>query len=168
MKANFRRAVNSQAEEPALFQKTNSGGRMKSSTKVILRSLLGLIFLVFGLNKFFHFIPNPPEAPAAMNLFIALFKTGYFFPLLATTEVTTSVLLLSGFMVPFALILIAPVIVNIFMFHFFLAPGGLPLVAILIALEIALAWMHRDAYAPLFSGSHPMPVRASMGAEVHA
>ena len=142
---------------------------MKSSMiKVILRSLLGLIFLVFGLNKFFHFIPNPPEPPAAMDFFIALFKTGYFFPLLAATEVTTGVLLLSGFMVPFALVLIAPVIVNIFMFNFYLAPGGLPIAAVVIALEITLAWMHRDAYAPLFSGSHSMPARASMGAEVHA
>jgi putative oxidoreductase len=142
---------------------------MKSSiTKVILRSLLGLIFLVFGLNKFLNFIPNPPEPPAAMDFFGALFRTGYFLPLLASTEVISSILLLTGMMVPLALTLLAPVIVNIFMFHLFLAPAGLPIVAILAVLELALAWMHREAFAPLFSSSGSVSAPTSMRAEVHA
>jgi putative oxidoreductase len=141
---------------------------MKSSIpKVILRSLLGLVFLVFGLNKFLHFIPNPPEPPAAMEFFGALFKTGYLFPLLASTEVISGGLLLTGMMVPFALVLLAPVIVNIFMFHFFLAPAGLPVAMVLVVLEIVLAWMHREAYAPLFSG-RPATARTPMSAEAHA
>lgn len=142
---------------------------MKSSlTKVILRSLLGLVFLVFGLNKFLHFIPNPPEPPAAMDFFGALFRTGYFLPLLASTEVISSVLLLTGMMVPLALVLLAPVIVNIFMFHLFLAPGGLPIAIPLVVLEIVLAWMHRDSYGPLFSSGRPLTARTSMSAEAHA
>ncbi len=142
---------------------------MKSSiTTVILRSLLGLIFLIFGLNKFFHFIPNPAEPPAAMDFFGALFRSGYFFPLLAGTEVISGALLLTGMMVPFALVLIAPVIVNIFMFHLFLAPGGLPIAVVLVALEVILAWMHRDAFAPLFSGSRAMATQGAMRAEAHA
>ncbi len=51
-------------------------------------------------------------------------------------------------MVPFALVLLAPVIVNIFMFHFFLAPAGLPIALVVVAFEVILAWMHRDAFAP--------------------
>jgi uncharacterized membrane protein YphA (DoxX/SURF4 family) len=137
-------------------------------TKVILRSLLGLIFLVFGLNKFLHFIPNPPEPPAAMDLFGALFKTGYFLPMLASTEVVSAVLLLTGTFVPFALILIAPVIVNISMFHLFLAPSGLPIAAVLVVLEVALAWMHRDAYTPLFSRSTTQTAGSAMSAPAHA
>jgi DoxX len=135
---------------------------MNSSTiiKATLRSLLGLAFLVFGLNKFLHFIPNPAEPPAAMEFFGALFKTGYFLPLLATTEVVSGGLLLANVMVPFALVLLAPVIVNIFMFHLFLAPGGLPIAAIFAALEITLAWLYRDAYAPLFSNTRRTTVRA--------
>src|ERR1700732_1227510 len=125
---------------------------MRSSTvTIILRSLLGLVFVVFGLNKFLHFIPNPAEPPAALDFFGALFRTGYFIPLLASTEIVSGALLLTGIFVPFALVLIAPVIVNIFMFHLFLAPSGLPLALIVIALEVALIWMHRDAFAPLFS-----------------
>jgi uncharacterized membrane protein YphA (DoxX/SURF4 family) len=139
-----------------------------STTKVILRSLLGLAFLVFGLNKFLHFIPNPAEPPPAMEFFGALFKTGYFLPLLATTEVVSGALLLANLMVPFALVLLAPVIVNIFMFHLFLAPGGLPIAAVFVALEIVLAWLLRDAYAPLFSSTRRATARAPVSTEAHA
>ena len=140
---------------------------MKSSTtKVILRSLLGLIFVVFGSNKILHFIPNPPEPPAAMDFFVALFKTGYFLPMMGAVEAISGVLLLTGTMVPLALLLLAPVIVNIFMFHLFLAPAGLPLAAIVIALEVVLAWLHREAYAPIFAGGSSVP-QSSMR-EAHA
>jgi uncharacterized membrane protein YphA (DoxX/SURF4 family) len=142
---------------------------MRSSTvTIILRSLLGLVFVVFGLNKFLHFIPNPAEPPAALDFFGALFRTGYFIPLLATTEIVSGALLLTGIFVPFALVLIAPVIVNIFMFHLFLAPSGLPVAVILVALELVLAWQHRRAYAALFSGSHAEATRTSIAAEARA
>jgi hypothetical protein len=105
--------------------------------------------------------------PAAGEFFGALFKTGYFIPMLGATQVIAGVLLLTGMMVPFALVLIGPVVFNIFMFHLFLAPGGLPLAAIVVALEVILAWMYRDAFAPLFSSSSAS-VRTPMGAEAHA
>jgi uncharacterized membrane protein YphA (DoxX/SURF4 family) len=139
-----------------------------SLVKVILRSLLGLTFVVFGSNMFLHFIPNPPEPPAAMDFFMALFKTGYFIPMLGATQVVAGVLLLTGMMVPFALILIAPVIVNIFLFHAFLAPGGLPLGIVVVALEVILAWMHRESFAPLFAGSGAHAEHSAMGATVRA
>jgi putative oxidoreductase len=119
--------------------------------KVILRSLLGLIFLVFGLNIFLQFLPQPPLPPAAGEFFGALAKTGYFVPMIGATQVIAGALLLAGIAVPLALILLAPVVVNIFLFHVFLAPGGLPLALIVVALEVILAWMHREAYAPLFT-----------------
>ena len=135
--------------------------------RTILRSLMGLVFVVFGSNMFLHFIPNPPMPPAAGEFFGALFKTGYFIPMLGATQVISGVLLLTGMMVPFALVLVGPVVFNIFMFHLFLAPDGLPLAAIVVALEVILAWMYRDAFAPLFS-STSASVRTTMGAEVHA
>jgi putative oxidoreductase len=140
---------------------------MRSSIPtIILRSLLGLAFVVFGLNKFLHFIPNPVEPPAAMDFFGALFRTGYFIPMLATTEIVSGALLLAGIFVPFALVLLAPVIVNIFMFHLFLAPGGLPAAVIFVVLELTLAWQHRGAYAPLFSSS--AEPAAPIAAHAHA
>ncbi|HVN30105.1 MAG TPA: DoxX family membrane protein [Candidatus Binataceae bacterium] len=141
---------------------------MKSSLiNVILRSLLGLIFVVFGLNKFFHFIPNPPLPDPATEFFGAMFKTGYFVPMLASTEVIGGAILLSGFMTPFALVLLAPVIFNIVMFNLFLAPGNLPVPIVIALLEVILAWMHRAAFALLFSDGS-MPARSAIGAEAHA
>jgi hypothetical protein len=82
---------------------------------------------------------------------MALFKSGYMFPLIKGTEVAAGALLLSRRLVPLALIVIAPVIVNIFAFHAFLAPDGVALAAVIVALELHLAWVHRAAYRPLFA-----------------
>lgn len=121
-----------------------------STTTVVLRSLLGLVFAVFGLNGFLHFLPMPPQPPAAGEFFGAMAKTGYLLPLLFLTQVVGGALLLAGMMVPLGLTILAPVIVNIALFHLFLAPGGLPLAAIVGVLELLLAWQYRAAFAPLF------------------
>ena len=117
------------------------------------RILLGLVFFVFGLDGFLHFIPQPTEPPseAAMSFAIGLIKTGYMFPLIKGTEVAVGALLLANRFVALALVVIAPVIVNIFAFHAFLAPSGLVIASALVALEIGLAWAHRSAYRPLLA-----------------
>ena len=117
----------------------------------IARVALGLIFFVFGLNGFFHFLPQPPAPPRAMAFAGALFASGYFFPLLKAVEVAAGALLLAGALVPFALTLLAPIIVNIVAFHLFLAPGNFAVVGIVLAAEIYLAFVHRAAFAPLFT-----------------
>jgi putative oxidoreductase len=116
----------------------------------VARLLLGLPFLVFGLNGFLHFMPQPPAPPAAGAFVGALLATGFMVPLQKTVEVVAALLLLSGRAVPFALTLLAPVIVCITGFHLFLAPGGWPVVLLLLACEGYLAWTHRAAFAPLF------------------
>jgi len=116
----------------------------------IARILLGLLFFVFGLNGFLHFMPNPPEPPAAGAFFGALYATGYMLPLIFAAQVLGGALLLLGLIVPFALLILAPVIVNIFAFHVFLSPAMLPLALVVAALELFLAWNHRAAFAPLF------------------
>jgi uncharacterized membrane protein YphA (DoxX/SURF4 family) len=116
----------------------------------IARVLLGLVFFVFGLNGFLHFLPQPPAPPRAMAFAGALAATGYFFPLLKAVEVTAGALLLVGF-VPIALTLLAPIIVNIVAFHAFLAPGNYAVVGLVLASELYLAFVHRAAFAPLFA-----------------
>src|SRR4051794_19325889 len=116
----------------------------------VARVLLGGVFLIFGLNGFFHFLPQPPAPPRAMAFAGALFATGYFFPLLKATEVAAGALLLAGF-VPIALTLLAPIVVNIVAFHTFLAPGNYAVVGLVLAAEIYLAVVHRAAFAPLFA-----------------
>ncbi len=113
------------------------------------RILLGLIFVVFGLNGLLHFLPQPELPDAAKSFFGGLAGTGYMLPLLFGTQVLGGALLLLG-MVPLGLLILAPVIVNIVAFHVFLAPDGLPLALVVVALELFLAWVHREVYAPLF------------------
>lgn len=115
----------------------------------IVRVLLGLIFVVFGLNGFLHFIPNMPLPDAAVSFFGGLAATGYMLPLLFAAQVLGGALLIVGLYVPLALALLAPVIVNIFFFHLFLARGGLPLAIVVVALELYLVWRYRDAFAPM-------------------
>ena len=114
-----------------------------------VRILLGLIFVVFGLNGFLHFLPQPQLPDAAKSFFGGLAATGYMLPLLFAAQVLGGVLLLLG-MVPLGLLILAPVIVNIIGFHIFLAPDGLPLAIVVAVLALFLAWTHREVYAPLF------------------
>src|SRR3954469_2653715 len=122
------------------------------------RVLLGLVFFVCGLDGFLHFLPQPTEPPSegAMALAVALMRSGYMFPLIKGTEVAAGALLLANRFVPLALVMIAPVLVNIVAFHAFLAPSGLALAGVLVALEIALAWVHRAAYRPLLAARAPL------------
>src|SRR5271167_3804056 len=98
---------------------------------VILRILFGAIFLIFGLNGFLHVIPNLPMSDAAVSFFTAMGATGYMLPLLFATQIVAGVLIVSGVFTPLGLVLIAPVLVNIVLFHAFLAPGGLGLAIVL-------------------------------------
>jgi uncharacterized membrane protein YphA (DoxX/SURF4 family) len=116
----------------------------------VARVLMGLIFLIMGLNGFFNFLPRPATMPEGAVAFgTALMHTGYMIPLLAGTQVVVAVLLLSNRFVPLALAVIAPVLVNIVGFHTFLAPAGIGVAVVVVALELYLAWQHRAAYRPM-------------------
>jgi uncharacterized membrane protein YphA (DoxX/SURF4 family) len=119
---------------------------MKAKGIHAARILLGLVFAVFGLNGFLHFLPQQPMSGPPADFAMALLATGYMFPLIKGTEVIAGALLLSGRLVPLALTLLAPVIVNIVAFHTFLAPSGLPLPILVVALEVFLAWSYRSAF----------------------
>jgi uncharacterized membrane protein YphA (DoxX/SURF4 family) len=129
---------------------------MKAKASHAARILLGLIFFVFGLNGFLHFIPQPPISGPPADFFKLLVGSGYLFQLLKSTEVIAGAALLSGRFVPLALAVLAPVVVNIVAFHLFLAPSGLPLAVIVLALEIFLAWSYRGAFRPML-GVHVQP-----------
>ncbi|HXJ21843.1 MAG TPA: DoxX family protein [Polyangia bacterium] len=125
------------------------------------RLFLGLVFTVFGLNFFLHFLPVPPAPPRAAAFAGALFASGYLFPLLKATEVAAGLLLLSGRFVPLALTLLAPIIVNIVGFHLFLEPSGLPIPLAVLSAELYLAWSYRAAFAPMLRARTPLTERAS-------
>jgi putative oxidoreductase len=100
----------------------------------IARYLLGVIFVVFGLNGFLHFISMPPPTGLAGQFMEALFASHYVV-VVFLVQLIGGALLLTGFYVPLGLTLLAPVIVNIVCFHAFMEPGGLPL-----ALVVAVLW----------------------------
>ena len=113
---------------------------------------MGLTFLVFGLNGFLHFIPQPKTMPEGAGAFFgALMKTGYMLPLIFGTQVIVGALLVSNRFVPLALALIAPVIVNIVAFHAFIEPSGAIMAGVVLVLEIYLAWSYRKAYLPMLA-----------------
>jgi uncharacterized membrane protein YphA (DoxX/SURF4 family) len=131
---------------------------------IAARLFLGLVFTVFGLNFFLHFLPTPPAPPRAAAFAGALFGSGYFFPLLKTTEVVAGLLLLAGRFVPLALAVLAPIVINIVGFHLFLAPSGIPLPLALLAAELTLAWRYRAAFAPMLKARTPLPQKAVIAA----
>ena len=120
--------------------------------RTIARLGLGLVFLVFGLNGFLHFIPAPPPTGDAAVFVGGLAAAGYFFPLLKGIEVLAGLMLLANFRAPLALLLLAPIVVNIVAFHVELAPAGLPIAIGVLALEVYLAWSYRKVFAPIVQG----------------
>lgn len=134
----------------------------------ISRIVLGLIFTVFGLNGFFGFIPQPPPPAAAGAFAGALAASGYFFPLLKSVEIVAGVLLLTRVAVPFALTVLAPIVLNILFFHLFLAPAGIGIALVVLAAELHLAWVYRSSFAPLFEREQATDSRAKRGAGGHA
>lgn len=116
----------------------------------IARILLGLLFTVFGLNGFLHFIPMQSPTGLAGQYMGALFVSHYL-AVVFLVELIGGLLLLVNRYVPLALLLLGPVVVNILLFHSLLAPAGLPL-----ALVAALLWLVifagvRKAFAGVFT-----------------
>lgn len=118
----------------------------------IARLLLGLPLLVFGLNAFLNFIPQPEVVmpQKALNFATALAESGYMMPLIGVTMLVSGVLLVLNRFVPLALLFLAPFFVNSLCFHLFLEHSGLPPAIVFSTLVVYLAWVHRAAYRPLF------------------
>lgn len=117
---------------------------MKKYGTIAARILMGLIFLASGIA--FFFTTPPPMEGAPGDFFKGMAATGYFFYLLKGTEIACGALLLSGRFVPLALVVLAPVVLNIVMVHLFLMPQGLVLALALVAFEIYLAFF--SEYSP--------------------
>src|ERR1700748_3620231 len=121
---------------------------------LIARILLGLIFLVFGLTFFVHFsfIPTPPTPAGPAGAFESgLFGTGYFFQYMKVIEVLCGLFLLINRYTAFFNLVIFPISLNIFLFHAFLAPAGVPMAALIIVLNLFLGFAYRKYYAGIFT-----------------
>ena len=116
---------------------------------IIVRILLGVVFVVFGANMLHPFLkmPPPPTGPAG-DFVGAMASTGYL-KVIGVLQFTGGLILLIGKYIPLGLTLLGPVIFNILLFHIFFAPSGLPLAITVSVLALFLLWRHRSNFAGL-------------------
>lgn len=115
----------------------------------VARYLLGLMFTVFGLNGFFHFIPMGPMPPLAGQFLGLLVATHYMVPVFLL-QVVCGLLFFANRYVPLALTLIGPVIVNILLTHLLMAPSGIGPGAVATICWFVLFYSVRSAFSGIF------------------
>ena len=115
----------------------------------IPRILLGLLFTVFGLNGYLHFIPMGPMPTGLAGAYIGALFQSHYLAVVFLFQLVPGILLLANRYVPLALALLAPVLVNIVLYHVFLNPTGLAMAALAVILWLVAAWSVRSAFAGL-------------------
>lgn len=125
---------------------------------LIGRILLGLVFVVSGANILFPFLPAPPQLPGDAATFASILMTHKYMAFVGLIQLVSGILLLVGRYVPLALTMLAPVIVNILLFHFTLEGGKGSLGGLItLVLELFLIVIYRRSFAGLFDAA-PEPV----------
>jgi len=117
---------------------------------IIVRVLLGLMFVVFGSNAFLHFIPMPPMEGQAGAFIGALASSGYIYVIAMLQVVGGLCLLIGSRFTPPGLMLLGPVIVNIVLYHIFLDRSGLPLAICISVFALFLLWVYRFKFPAIF------------------
>jgi len=97
---------------------------MKTAATVC-RYLLGLLFTVFGLNGFLHFIHQPPPSNPVAVQFLFAVSASHYMAVVFLVQIIGGALLLAGRFVPLAVAILAPVLVNILDYHLTMDPGGI-------------------------------------------
>jgi putative oxidoreductase len=115
---------------------------------LIARILLGLIFFVFGLNGFLHFIPSPTR-PGAAGQFIGAMAASHYSHLVFAVQLIAGALLLVNRFVPLAVVLLGAVLANILTFHITMAPDGAASAVVATILWLIVAYDVREAFKPL-------------------
>lgn len=119
---------------------------------IIARILLGLIFLFFGSNGLFHFLPMPPLPSGVTGEFLhSFFASGYVY-VVSAFQAFGGLLLLIGRFVPLGLTILGAIIVNIWAFHLLMAPdlGAMVPAFVVSILELFLVWRYRDGFGGIF------------------
>lgn len=117
---------------------------------LIARLLLGLIFVVLGLNGFLNFLSMGPMPTGLAGQFIGALVLSHYFWVVAALQIAGGALLLVNRYVPLALVLLGPVIVNIILYHVFLNPSGAPLAALVVILWGIVFYSQRQYFSGIF------------------
>ena len=119
---------------------------------LIARILLGLIFLMFGLMGLLNLMPKQ-TIPGVGGVFIGILLSTRYFYVIKCIEVTGAAMLLLNRYVALGLVLLGPVIVNIFLFHALMAPGMLPLAIVLVVLWGIQFWFRKKSFAGVLASN---------------
>jgi putative oxidoreductase len=122
---------------------------------LIARILLGLIFVFFGLNGFLNFL-HAPMPPGQAGQFIGVLFGSFYMHVIFLVQLVGGLLLLSGQFIPFALILLGPVLVNILLFHISFQPAGLPPGILSALLWFIIFFGYRRSFAGVFEQKAPL------------
>ena len=116
---------------------------------LIARLLLGLVFFVFGLNAFLHFLPAVLPSGLAGQFVNVLIQSHYVL-FVGAFQVAGGALLLVNRYVPLALTLIGPVIVNILLYHLLLSHAGAGIAIVVAIFWGLLVFRHWQYFSSLF------------------
>ncbi len=117
---------------------------------MIARILLGLVFVVFGLNGFLNFLNMGPAPTGLAGQFLGALVLSHYYWVVAALQIAGGALLLVNRFVPLALVLIGPIIVNIICFHVFMNPSGAPLAAVVTVLWLIVFYRNRQHFSGIF------------------
>jgi putative oxidoreductase len=117
---------------------------------LIARILLGLMFLVFGLNGFLRFIPAGPLPSGMAGQFITVMMDSHYLQVVSALQVAGGVLLLINLYVPLGLVILGPIIANILLFHALIYRTGVPLAIIVVLLWCTVAFRYRQYFSGIF------------------
>jgi putative oxidoreductase len=117
---------------------------------LVARLLLGLIFLVFGLNGFLNFLSMGPMPTGVAGQFIGSLFQSHYLHAVAAVQVIGGVLLLVNRFVPLALVLLGAVIANIFFYHLFMNFEGIPMAILVLILWLIVFYRHRQYFSGIF------------------
>ena len=132
-----------------VFETIERKREMKIVT-LIARILLGLVFVVFGLNGFLNFLSMGPMPTGLAGQFIGALFLSHYFWVVAALQIAGGALLLANRFVPLALVLLGPVIVNIICYHVFLNPSGAVPAAVVTVLWLIVFYGKRQYFSGIF------------------
>lgn len=118
---------------------------------IIVRILVGLMFLFSSVVVLFKLVPQP-QLKGDIKVFMdGVNASVYLMPLIKVTELVCAIALITGRFVTLALVVLFPIMINIVLFHAFLGPENLPVVIALLLGILFLAYAYRRNYESLFT-----------------
>lgn len=123
---------------------------MKKKIQFVLVLLFGLLFINAGLNKFFHYLPIPPDLPEEiLKDFGAMKEIIWLIPLLATAEIIGGVLIILPKTRALGAVVIFPILWGILLHHILVDRSGLPMALILVVILGWVMYDNKEKYLPM-------------------